>query len=601
MRLGMSAETRTDGRASSETPILDGLHSPADLRVLGRADLDLLCAELRVVVINSVAANGGHLGPNLGVVELTVALHRVFSSPSDVIVWDTGHQCYPHKLLTGRRESFRRLRQPGGATGYPSRRESQHDWVENSHASTALPYAFGMGVAVGRTRTSRRVVAVVGDGSLTGGMAFEGLNNIGHHGVPVVVVLNDNQRSYAPTASPLFDGTGDHVSQLCRALGISYLGPCDGHDVLAVEALLAEARESDRPVLVHVLTEKGHGYAPALNDEEKRLHDTGTFDPLVGPGPQGAQGYTAVFSDALLQLAAEDDRIVAITAAMPGSTGLLPFQERFPDRFFDVGIAEQHAVAAAAGMAMLGLRPVVAVYSTFLSRAFDQANLDVGLHNCGVVFVIDRAGITGPDGPSHHGVLDFALMLRIPSVVILAPSSDGELRAMLSHALTMECPVAIRFPKGAAAPSEPGFVGEALRARRVRAGNDVCLVGIGCMLAAAERAAEELSEHGIDCAVWDPRSVRPVDEDLVDDALRCGVVVTVEDGVADGGAGAFICREIETAAKVLGRHVEVLNLGIPNEYVPLGDRAKIHAALNLDGHGVALTTASLLNPALLPS
>jgi len=567
--------------------------SDADaLRRLDERDLAGLCAELRGVIIESVAANGGHLGSNLGAVELTVALHRSFRSPHDVIVWDTGHQAYVHKLLTGRRDGFRKLRKRGGVSGYPNRRESPHDWVENSHASTSLAYAYGMAVAMRHRAEDRKVVAVIGDGALTGGMAFEALNNISHARAPVVIVVNDNQRSYSPTVSQLFDGSARPLTELCRALSIEYLGPCDGHDVEAMEVLLAEAAGADGPVVVHVFTTKGLGYLPAERDQEKCLHDASPFEVAQGPVGGGVAGYTKVFSETLIELAEHDDRIVAMSAAMLGPTGLLPFQERFPDRTFDVGIAEQHAVTAAAGMAMMGLRPFVAVYSTFFSRAFDQANLDVGLHQCPVVFVLDRAGVTGPDGPSHHGVLDLALLLRIPSMVVLAPSSAQELRQMLATAASIGGPVAIRFPKGSAREVDPEDVGTDLDARKVRDGDTACLVGVGAMLEPLERAAAELGTHGLSCSVWDARCVRPLDEALIEDALRCGLVVTVEDGHADSGAGAFIAREIRTAAAVIGTTVEVLSLGLPTEYLPFADRESILTALNLDGHGLALTIAS---------
>ena len=576
--------------------VLDAVTDGTAVRDLGAGELAALCAELRQVIVESVAANGGHLGSNLGAVELTVSLHRSFRSPDDVIVWDTGHQAYAHKLLTGRRDGFARLRKRGGVAGYPSRQESSHDWVENSHASTSLAYAYGMASATRHRHEDRAVVAVIGDGALTGGMAFEALNNISHAGLPVVVVVNDNQRSYSPTVSQLFDGSGRPFADLCRALSIDHVGPLDGHDIEAMDAAFARARDSRRPVVVHVMTIKGRGYLPAEQDQEKCLHDAAPFDVDAGPSSGGVSGYTKVFSDTLIELAERDDSIVALSAAMLGPTGLLSFEERFPERTFDVGIAEQHAVTTAAGMAMMGLRPFVAIYSTFFSRAFDQANLDVGLHQCPVVFVLDRAGVTGPDGPSHHGVLDLALLLRIPSVVVLAPSSDQELRLMLRTAATTEGPVAIRFPKGAARRVAPHEVGSGLEARRVRHGTDACLIGVGAMLEPLEHAARELDSHGMSCSVWDARCVRPVDEALVESALECGRVVTVEDGHTDSGAGASIAREIRTAAAVVGTTVDVMTLGLPTEYLPFSDRDSILTALNLDGHGLALTIASFADP-----
>src|SRR5680860_505378 len=524
-RRGAIQMTDVEGpRIDQGSPILESISDADALRRLDERDLAGLCAELRGVIIESVAANGGHLGSKLGAVELTVALHRSFRSPHDVIVWDTGHQAYVHKLLTGRRDGFRKLRKRGGVSGYPNRRESPHDWVENSHASTSLAYAYGMAVAMRHRAEDRKVVAVIGDGALTGGMAFEALNNISHARAPVVIVVNDNQRSYSPTVSQLFDGSARPLTELCRALSIEYLGPCDGHDVEAMEALLAEAAGADGPVVVHVFTTKGLGYLPAERDQEKCLHDASPFEVAQGPVGGGVAGYTKVFSETLIELAEHDDRIVAMSAAMLGPTGLLPFQERFPDRTFDVGIAEQHAVTAAAGMAMMGLRPFVAVYSTFFSRAFDQANLDVGLHQCPVVFVFDRAGITGPDGPSHHGVLDLGLCLRIPTMTVLAPSTEEELAQLLRTAVNLDGPVSLRFPRGACVSGDQ--VGEGLTARLVRKGDDVLIVAVGDRLGPAVTAAQVLAADEIDAQVWDVRCVRPLDPTLVAAAAAARLVVT---------------------------------------------------------------------------
>src|SRR5438874_9573696 len=482
--------------------LLEKIDSPADIRSLSYEQLATLASEIRTFIVNAVSVTGGHLGSNLGVVELTFALHRVFDSPRDILLWDTGHQAYVHKILTGRRDRFTELRQGGGLSGYPSRAESEHDWVENSHASTILSYAHGVATSLhlSRAEDTRRVVAVIGDGSMTGGMAYEALNNLGHSGRNVVIVLNDNGRSYAPTVSRLATSVirlrsrpsyvrgrqraegvlsevplvGDYLragvqglraafrevlgpQNFFEALGVRYVGPVDGHDVAEMEYVLRHAAEFDGPIVVHVLTRKGKGYPFAEDDDEKCLHDAPVFDPVTGPpaGWSAPSGYTEAFSQALLAAAERDKRVVAITAAMPGPTGLLPFQARFPDRFFDVGIAEQHAVTAAAGMAMAGLRPVVAVYSTFLTRAFDQTNLDVGLHRLPVVFALDRAGITGDDGPSHHGVLDLALTLAIPGMTVFAPSSAQELPVMLRTALELDGPAAVRYPKGPARQVDP--------------------------------------------------------------------------------------------------------------------------------------------------
>ncbi len=644
--------------------ILEHIDSPADLRALGPEELSLLSAEIREFIVDAVTATGGHLGSNLGVVELTLALHRTFDSPRDVILWDTGHQAYVHKLVTGRREAFPQLRQADGLSGYPNRTESEHDWVENSHASTILSYAHGLASAFQLQGSQRRVVAVVGDGALTGGMAYEALNNLGHSGTPVVIVLNDNGRSYAPTVSrlslslthlrlnPAYVQARQRIRHLIRelpgvgdlaysgvhgltsalrevvtphtffeALGIRYAGPIDGHDIAGVEHALANASEWLGPIVVHVVTQKGRGYAPAEEDDVQRLHDVkvavaptgeppvdespvdeppGDADRLAAaPAPDDVPAVAAVlpvttFTDAftrsLLRQAAADPRIVAITAAMPGPTGLLPFEARFPDRFVDVGIAEQHAVTAAAGMAMAGLRPVVAVYSTFVSRAFDQANLDVGLHGLPVVLVLDRAGITGDDGPSHHGVLDMALGLSIPGMTVFAPSSAQEVEVMLAEALTLPGPSMIRFPKTPApwvAPGTPVPVGSGLEARQVRAGDgSVCVLAVGKLVTAAEEAARTLADEGVEATVWDVRVVSDPDPAMLTDALRHDVVVTAEDGVRQGGAGMFLADALRASCPQ-GVAPPVVTLGIPRAYLPQDKPDRILARLGLDAEGLA--------------
>lgn len=619
--------------------LLETIESPADLKHLSPSQLVALAQEIREFIVRSVSETGGHLGSNLGVVELTLALHRVFDSPQDIILWDTGHQAYVHKLVTGRQADFSRLRQEGGLSGYPNRSESPHDWVENSHASTILSYAHGLAQAVEAEGGGRKVVAVIGDGSMTGGMAFEALNNLGHSGQRVVIVLNDNGRSYAPTVSRLSEGLSrlrlhpglkrrrTRLEQVLRelpavgpiaysslqgvysavrevfephaffeTLGVRYIGPIEGHDVAGVEDALRQASAYDGPIVVHVLTQKGKGYPPAEDDDEKNLHDAPVFDPLTGPpaGWGGAQGlYTQAFSEALIEAAAADPRVHAITAAMPGPTGLLPFQAHYPERFHDVGIAEQHAVTMAAGMAMGGLRPVVAVYSTFFSRAFDQANLDVGLHRLPVVFALDRAGITGDDGPSHHGVLDLALCLRIPGMTVMAPSSVQEVREMLRFALTLDGPVSLRWPKGVARSVPDDQVGHGLSARRLRGLDDgsradVCILAVGKMVEAAEEAAEKLDAEGISATVWDVRVVKPLDPDMLADAARHGLVVTAEDGVRVGGAGSAIAAALtELVAGPAGRGPVVLPLGTPDAYLAQAKPARILAELKLDGPGIA--------------
>ncbi|MCP3934071.1 MAG: 1-deoxy-D-xylulose-5-phosphate synthase [Actinomycetia bacterium] len=615
--------------------IIDKIQSPADLRALDHEQIDELCDEIRDHIIQAVSKTGGHLGSNLGAVELTVALHRVFESPRDVILWDTGHQSYVHKVVTGRRDEFDGLRQRHGLSGYPSRAESPHDWVENSHASTALSYAHGISSGfTGTGQAHREVVAVIGDGSLTGGMAFEALNNLGHSGQPVVIVLNDNGRSYAPTISRLssavskirsspnyvrgrrqiadvldkvplggevkrgLSGAAAAVREMWEppaffeTLGVRYTGPVDGHDVVAIEAALRDARTYDGPIVVHVITQKGHGYTPAEDDTEKHLHDIGLFDPATGSAPTGgetkAPEFKEAFTAALMKAADKHDEIVAITAAMPGSTGLLSFEEKYPDRFFDVGIAEQHALTAAAGMAMAGLRPVVALYSTFLARAFDQLTYDVGLHELPVILCLDRAGITGPDGASHHGVLDMAMCLRVPGMTVFAPSSYDELGVMFEEAVGLDDgPVALRWSRGSAPSSIDGEVGSGMSGRKVRSGGDVCILSVGCQLHASVEAAEELASQGIEASVWDVR-VAPLDRALLRDAAQHPLVATVEDGIKVGGVGSLVSDELSTLPGV-ELHPRTINIGTPVSYLPHGDPEALKCELGLDGHGIAAT------------
>ncbi|HMD47268.1 MAG TPA: 1-deoxy-D-xylulose-5-phosphate synthase [Acidimicrobiales bacterium] len=657
--------------------ILPSIETPTDLRALDDEQLAELAREIRSFIIDTVTTTGGHLGSNLGVVELTLALHRVFRSPRDPILWDTGHQAYVHKLLTGRRYRFKDLKKAGGLSGYPNRAESEHDWIENSHASTVLSYAHGLasafelrGLAAGRGG-DRRVVAVVGDGALTGGMAYEALNNLGHSGRRVVVVLNDNGRSYAPTVShlshsltslrlnPTYVQARERIRTLLRdipgvgelaysgvhgltsavrefvtphtffeALGVRYAGPIDGHDIELMEQAFAHAATWDGPIVVHVLTQKGRGYAPAEDDDVQRLHDvkalrvatenvvgsaagtavgspSGTDrggSPAAGEGPLAdpssipAITYTDAFTRALLVVAERHPDVVALTAAMPGPTGLLPFEARYPERFFDVGIAEQHEMTAAAGMAMGGLRPVLAVYSTFFSRAFDQANLDVALHGLPVVIVLDRAGITGDDGPSHHGILDMALALSIPGMTVFAPSSAEEVEVMLSAALALEGPATIRFPKTPPRHVPPAEVGHGLSARRLRRGDgDVCLLGVGKMVAACLAAADELAAHGVDATVWDVRVVSPPDPEMLGDAASHRLVVTAEDGVRFGGAGMFLVDAMEAMTRTAAvPRPETRVLGVPRRFLAQGRADDILRSLGLDGPGIAASVLEAL-------
>jgi 1-deoxy-D-xylulose-5-phosphate synthase len=606
---------------------LDDINSPSDLSGLDYEQLDALAAEIRQFIVDSIDASpsGGHLGSNLGAVELTLALHRVFDTPNDILLWDTGHQAYVHKIVTGRAADFATLRQADGMSGYPARAESEHDWIENSHASTVLSYAHGLATAVEAQGADRRVVAVIGDGSMTGGMAFEGLNNLGHSQRNVTIVLNDNGRSYAPTISRLSDSlvriranpiymrrqerletiaenvpwVGERLERGINAtkaairqmweppaffenLGVKYLGPFDGHDIEGLEAAFTNATEFTGPLVVHVLTQKGRGYAPAENDPIKNMHDMGGLKP---------GSYTAAFSEGLIKLADEHNDVVALTAAMPDSTGLLPFRERFPERCIDVGIAEQHAVTSAAGMAMGGLRPVVAIYSTFLSRAFDQVNLDVGLHGQPVIFCLDRAGVTGDDGPSHHGLLDMVLLSKIPDMAIFAPSSYQELQTMLTEAYAYtDGPSAIRWTKTAAPSVSEHEVGHGFAGRKVRSGTQVCLIGVGKMLSVASEAAELLEADGIDATVWDPRLVKPLDPEMLADAAQHPLVVTIEDGLADGGAGASIRAAIGDSSPTTAVRV----LGVPTRYVPHGNATAILASLGLDAPSVADTVREAL-------
>jgi 1-deoxy-D-xylulose-5-phosphate synthase len=605
--------------------LLECIDAPADLRDLSYAELDQLAAEIRGLIISSVTRFGGHLGSNLGAVELTLALHRVFESPKDILLWDTGHLTYAHKIVTGRRAGFDALRQGGGMSGYPSRAESEHDWVENSHASTILSYAHGLATAEAarqrHARSGRRqVVAVIGDGSMTGGMAFEGLNNLGNANSDCIIIFNDNGRSYAPTASKLGSGlrrlrrgepsgegerafapTGDDVNvatsgeiheppEFFETLGVRYLGPFDGHDIEGLERVLREAAGRRGPQVVHVLTQKGRGYAPAENDPVKCLHDTSEAQP---------GSYTVGFGHALIELAAEDPRLVAITAAMPDSTGLLPFAERFPERFFDVGIAEQHAVTAAAGMAMGGLIPVVAVYSTFLTRAIDQVTYDVGLHNLPVIFCLDRAGVTGDDGASHHGVLDMVLMSKVPGMTMFAPSNYDELAVMLRDAVSIATgprpgPVCIRWSKTIPAGTPVAEVGRGTSARRLQRGSDLCIIAVGKALEAAQTATRLLEAQGISVTLYDPRCIKPLDEDMLADAARHRFVLTVEDGMREGGIGAAIAQRLGELTLGAATAPRVRVLGTPVSYLAHGKPDAILAELGLGAHGIAEQATALV-------
>ncbi|TDD54206.1 1-deoxy-D-xylulose-5-phosphate synthase [Nonomuraea terrae] len=600
--------------------LLESIRGPQDLRVLSGEELLTLSGEIRRFLVEQVSRTGGHLGPNLGTVELTLALHRVFDSPRDRIVWDTGHQAYVHKIVTGRHD-FSGLRQRGGLSGYPCGAESEHDIVENSHASTALSYADGLAKGYRlRGVTDRKVVAVIGDGALTGGMAWEALNNIAAaKDLPLVIVVNDNGRSYAPTIGGLADhlatlrttrgyerfldwskrllqptpvvydtlhaiktGVKDLVAPqgMFEDLGLKYLGPIDGHDIEAVETALRQAAAFDGPVLVHCLTRKGNGYPHAENDKADCFHAVRVMDPTTGrPTTAAGRSWTSVFGAELVTLAERRPEIVGITAAMLGPTGLDAFAERFPERVFDVGIAEQHAVTSAAGLAMAGLRPVVAVYATFLNRAFDQVLMDVALHGCPVVFVLDRAGVTGDDGPSHNGMWDVAMLQAVPGLRIAAPRDARTLREELREALRVTGgPAVVRFPKGAVGPDIPAVdEADGMAVLRRDAGRDVLVLSVGAMAGLALGVAARIGEEGFGVTVVDPRWVKPVNAAIPDMARRYRLVVTVEDGLRAGGFGSAVAQELRDA----GVGTPVADFGIPRRFLQHGKRAEVLAECGL--------------------
>jgi len=612
-------------------PVLHRVYSPSDLRQLNPDELALLATEIRDFLVRQVAKTGGHLGPNLGAVELTLALHRVFDSPTEPILFDTGHQSYVHKIVTGRREGFGSLRQTDGLSGYPSRAESEHDWIENSHASTALSYADGLAKAFDVRGHKRPVVAVVGDGALTGGMCWEALNNIAAADRPVVIVVNDNGRSYSPTIGglaehlaglrlrpgyermlrnvkgtlgrtpivgrPLYDalhgfkrGVKDLLAPqgMFEDLGLKYVGPVDGHDIAALEHAFTLARQFGGPVVVHCVTRKGYGYAPAENHEADRMHGGGAFDPETGePVSSGGRSWTKVFADEIVSLGAQRDDIVAITAAMLDPVGLGPFQKRFPNRTFDVGIAEQHALTAAAGMAAAGLHPVIALYATFLNRAFDQLLMDVALHRAGVTVVLDRAGVTGEDGPSHNGMWDMAMLGIVPGIHIAAPRDEPTLRAELAEAVAInDAPSVIRYPKTP--------LSEDLPAVRTHGGLDilaetgtgrvnVLLVSVGAMAGDVLAAAKRITEAGYTLRIVDPRWVTPLPAGVLELAADADLVVTVEDGVVVNGVGSRISQAVRDA----GIHTATREIGIPPIFLDHGKVAQVRARIGLTSQGIS--------------
>ncbi len=599
--------------------LLSQINSPDDLSKLDYLQLTALSSEIRDFLIEKVSKSGGHLGPNLGVVELTLALHRVFESPKDVLLFDTGHQSYVHKMLTGRIAGFEKLRQRGGIAGYPNRSESEHDVIENSHASTALSWADGIarGFAI-KGEHDRTVVAVVGDGALTGGMSWEALNNIAAtSNLKLVIVVNDNARSYSPTIGglaahlstlratqgyekfldwgkgvlektpvvghPIYEtlhgvkkGIKDIVAPqgMFEDLGLKYLGPINGHNIEELESTLERAKKFGAPVIVHVITEKGRGHAPAVNDEAEKFHAVGIVDPDTGtPLSKSSASWTSVFSNALIELGHERKDLVAITAAMLGPTGLDAFQKEFPDRTLDVGIAEQHATTAAAGMAFTGLHPVVAVYSTFLNRAFDQLLLDVALHKAGVTFVLDRSGITGDDGPSHNGIWDLALTGIVPTLCVAAPRDGARLRETLRESLEIsDRPSLIRFPKGAVQPDIPAFErrdGIDVLYRGESA--DVLLISVGAMAQVAVEAAGQAYREGVGVTVIDPRWVKPLPTSLITMAQRYQSVVVIEDGIKHGGIGSTISEMF----REVGLNIPIHSIGVPLQFFEHGKRSQI--------------------------
>ncbi|MEV4774890.1 1-deoxy-D-xylulose-5-phosphate synthase [Microbacterium sp. LWH12-1.2] len=618
-------------------PILPSISGPRDLDALSTEQLVELAEEIRAFLVENVSRTGGHLGPNLGVVELTIALHRVFSSPDDPFIFDTGHQSYVHKLLTGRQD-FSDLRVRGGLAGYPQRSESPHDVVESSHASSSLSWADGISRALTATgRSDRHVVAVVGDGALTGGMTWEALNNISDdNDRNLVIVVNDNGRSYAPTiggmsrylnrvrtaaaykdlhrkSDRLFrafgpvgravfrgvrGGTHGFLSRftnneaLYSNLDIKYLGPVDGHDLGALLETLELAKSYGAPVIVHAITEKGRGYQPARDDEADQFHAVGRIDPTTGETlSSGGQGWTDVFSDALVDAGQRDPKIIAMTAAMLRPTGLAPFAERFPDRVYDVGIAEQHAVASAAGLAYGGLHPVVAVYATFMGRAFDQVLMDVALHRAGVTFVLDRAGVTGPDGPSHHGMWDLAMLQIVPNIRIAAPRDGARLREALDEAVTIDDgPTVIRFPKGEVAPELPAIerLDDGVDVLARGESEDVLLVGIGPFAALAMDVAARLRAQGIGATVIDPRWAIPVQASVVTLAARHRLVITLEDGIRVGGIGTRVRQVLRES----GIDTAVDELGLPDQFIDHASREQILADAGLTASKIAQDVVS---------
>ncbi|MGW0905503.1 1-deoxy-D-xylulose-5-phosphate synthase [Streptomyces sp. NPDC002853] len=619
-------------------PLLTRIRGPRDLDRLSPEELNQLAGEIRAFLVDAVSKTGGHLGPNLGVVELTIAMHRVFDSPQDKVLFDTGHQSYVHKLLTGRQD-FGKLRTKGGISGYPSRAESDHDVIENSHASTVLGWADGLAKANEVRGKDDHVVAVIGDGALTGGMAWEALNNIAAaKDRPLVIVVNDNERSYAPTIGglanhlatlrttdgyerflargkdllertpvvgrPLYEtlhgakkGLKDFIAPqgMFEDLGLKYVGPIDGHDIEALESALVRAKRFGGPVIVHCITEKGRGYKPAEEDDADHFHGIGPIHPDTGlPIAAGGMDWTSVFGEEMVKLGHEREDIVAITAAMLQPVGLKKFAEQFPDRVYDVGIAEQHAAVSAAGLATGGLHPVFAVYATFLNRAFDQLLMDVALHKCGVTFVLDRAGVTGTDGASHNGMWDMSILQCVPTLRIAAPRDADQVRLQLREAVEVDdAPTVVRYSKGAVGPAVKavGKVGGMDVLRKAGTNRpDVLLVSVGALAPMCLEIADLLNKQGITTTVVDPRWVKPVDEALAPLAEKHRVVVTVEDNSRAGGVGSAVSQALRDA----GVDVPLRDFGIPPRFLDHASRKEVMAEIGLTAPDISRQVTGLV-------
>ena len=624
----------------AENNLLDKINSPADVKKLSDEQLKQLATEIRQLLIEVISHTGGHLAPNLGVVELTLALHKVFNTPQDKLVFDVGHQAYIHKIITGRREQFPTLRQYGGLSGFPKRSESEHDAFGTGHSSTSISAALGMAAARDLQGEDYNVVAIIGDGSMTGGMAFEALNNAGTLHKKMVVVLNDNEMSISKNVGAMSDylyhlRTGETYNKIkndiegwlknmefgtdvlkairrlkgsvkylmvptsiFEELGFTYLGPVDGHDIHGLIEVLQAAKKIDGPVMVHVLTKKGKGYKPA-EESPNKFHGTGPFEIATGKkitNPAAPISYTEVFGKTITELADSDKKVVGLTAAMPDGTGLNIFAQAHPDRFFDVGIAEQHAVTAAAGMAAAGMKPVTAIYSTFMQRAYDSILHDICMQKLHVTMCLDRAGLVGDDGYTHHGVFDYAYLRSIPNMTIMAPKDENELRHMLKTALSFNGPISVRYPRGSGVGvdiTEPMQELPIGKAEVLREGKELCFWAIGSMVQSAVQAADKLKEQGIAAGVVNMRFAKPLDKELlIEHAKRYRKIVTLEEGVLAGGVGSEVLEILDDAG--LLQQCAVLRLGIPDEFVTHGDKKLLFRDLGLDTDAIVQKAAAFV-------